>query len=101
MVQTEAQRRAKAKYYAKIKDNEEYKEKMKQNQKNYYELNKEKHSETCKKYYANHKDKLQSESKQKRDQAKIKYVVSKLQEINVEDLAKILIHSKKTKLIDI
>jgi len=49
MVQTEAQRRAKAKYYAKIKDNEEYKEKMKQNQKNYYELNKEKHSETCKK----------------------------------------------------
>ncbi len=101
MIQSEAQKRAKAKYYAKIKDNEEYKEKMKQNKKKYYEANKEKHLDKCKKYYEINRDKFSEEQKEKREQAKIKYVVSKLQEINVQDLAKILIQAKKTKLIDI
>jgi hypothetical protein len=51
MVQTEAQKRAKAKYYAKLRENEEYKKNMAQRTRDYYQQNKEKHLETCKKYY--------------------------------------------------
>jgi len=57
MVQTEAQRRAKAKYYAKLKESEEYKANMAQRSREYYQKNKEKHNETVKKYYeVNKKD---------------------------------------------
>ena len=50
MVQTEAQRRAKAKYYAKLRESEEYKANMAQRSRDYYQKpeNKEKHSETVK-----------------------------------------------------
>ena len=50
MVQTEAQKRAKAKYYAKLKENEEYRAYMAQRSRDYYQKpeNKEKHSETVK-----------------------------------------------------
>jgi len=57
MVQTEAQRRAKAKYCAKLKESEEYKANMAQRSREYYQKNKEKHNETVKKYYeVNKKD---------------------------------------------
>ena len=50
MVQTEAQKRAKAKYYAKLRESEEYKANMAQRSRGYYQKpeNKEKHSETVK-----------------------------------------------------
>ena len=91
MVQSEAQKRAKAKYYQKLKENPEYKEASAKRTKEYYTNNKEKHIESCKQYYAENK----------RKENKIKSVVSKLENISVEDLAKILIEARKTKLIEI
>jgi len=100
MVQSDALKRAKAKYYQKIKDDPNYKEKIANNSKRYYEQNKEKQIETCKQYYAENKEKLLQYSKDKRKENKIKAVVSKLENISVEDLAKILIESRKTSLLD-
>ena len=48
MVQTEAQRRAKAKYYAEMREDPQYKEDMARRQKEYYNNNKEKHLDTIK-----------------------------------------------------
>ena len=56
MVQSEAQKRAKAKYYQKIKENPEYKEASAKRTKEYYENNKEKHIENCKQYYSENKE---------------------------------------------
>jgi hypothetical protein len=100
MVQSDALKRAKAKYYQKIKDDPNYKEKIANNSKKYYEQNKEKQIETCKQYYAENKEKLLQYSKDKRKENKIKAVVSKLENICVEDLAKILIEARKTSLLD-
>ena len=50
MVQSEAQKKAKAKYYAKLREDPVYREKMAMRQKEYYEKNKEKHLESVKKY---------------------------------------------------
>ena len=100
MVQSDALKRAKAKYYQKIKDDPNYKEKIANNSKKYYEQNKEKQIETCKQYYAENKEKLLQYSKDKRKENKIKAVVSKLENISVEDLAKILIEARKTSLLD-
>jgi hypothetical protein len=101
MVQSEAQKRAKAKYYQKLKENPEYKEASAKRTKEYYTNNKEKHMESCKQYYAENREKLLQYSKDKRKENKIKAVVSKLENISVEDLAKILIEARKTKLIEI
>ena len=101
MVQSDALKRAKAKYYQKIKDDPNYKEKIANNSKRYYEQNKEKQIETCKQYYAENKEKLLQYSKDKRKENKMKAVVSKLENISVEDLAKVLIEARKTKLIEI
>ena len=49
MVQSEAQKRAKAKYYAKLKEDPQYREDMARRQKEYYNKNKEKHLDTVKK----------------------------------------------------
>ena len=65
MVQSEAQKRAKAKYYQKIKENPEYKEASAKRTKEYYENNKEKHMENCKQYYSENKEKLLQYSKDK------------------------------------
>ncbi len=46
MVQTDAQRRAKAKYYAKFKENEEYKAQMTQRSRDCYQKSKAKNNET-------------------------------------------------------
>ena len=102
MVQTEAQRRAKAKYYAKLRENEEYKANMAQRSRDYYQKpeNKEKHSETVKKYYAANKEKINQYIKEKREGNKIKSVVSKLESMDIEVLAKILIQARKTSLLD-
>jgi hypothetical protein len=43
MVQSEAQKRAKAKYYAKLKEDSLYREDMARRQKEYYNNKKEKH----------------------------------------------------------
>ena len=103
MVQTEAQRRVKAKYYAKLRENEEYKANMAQRSRDYYQKpeNKEKHSETVKKYYTANKEKINQYIKEKREPNNIKSVVSKLESMDMEVLAKILIEARKTKLLEI
>ena len=101
MVQTEAQKRAKAKYYAKMREDPQYKEDMARRQKEYYNKNKEKHLDTIKKYYQANKDKIYEHIKEKRAQDKINSVDSKLDNMNMEDLAKILIQARKTKLLEI
>jgi len=63
--------------------------------------NKEKHTETVKKYYEANKEKINQHIKEKRESNKIKSVVSKLESIDMEVLAKILIEARKTKLLEI
>ena len=101
MVQSEAQKRAKAKYYAKLKEDPLYREDMARRQKEYYNKNKEKHLDTVKKYYQANKEKIYEHIKEKRGQDKINSVVSKLENMSMEDLAKILIEARKTKLLEI
>ena len=52
---SDALKRAKAKYYQKIKDDPNYKEKMAKYSKKFYEENKEKQIEKSKKYYNENK----------------------------------------------
>ena len=101
MVQSDALKKAKAKYYQKIKDDPNYKEKCKINHQEYYGKNKDKHLENCKKYYEQNKEKLLEMSKEKRDKSKLKNVMAKLENLTMEDVAKILIEARKTNLIDI
>ena len=103
MVQSEAQKRAKAKYYAKLRESEEYKANMAQRSRDYYQKpeNKEKHNETVKKYHEKNREKIYQQVKEKRNENKIKTVVSKLESMDIEVLAKILIEARKTKLLEI
>jgi hypothetical protein len=54
-----------------------------------------------KKYYEANKEKINQHIKEKRESNKIKSVVSKLESIDMEVLAKILIEARKTKLLEI
>ena len=71
-------KRAKAKYYQKIKDDPNYKEKIAQNSKRYYEENKEKQIEKLKKYYNENKDIISEKNKEKRNKNKLNDVSIKL-----------------------
>ena len=96
-------KRAKAKYYQKIKDDPNYKEKIAQNSKRYYEENKEKQIEKTKKYYNENKDIISEKLKEKRNKNKLNDVLSKLSKLDLidkEKLAKTLIESRKTNLLD-
>ncbi len=70
MVQSEAHKRAKAKYYAKLKEEPQYREEMAWRQKEYYNKNKEKNLDTIKKYYQANKEKIYEHIKEKRGQDK-------------------------------
>ena len=100
MVQSEAQKRAKAKYYQKIKNDPNYKEKMTMNSKKFYEENKEKQIEKSKKYYNENKEIISEKVKEKRNKDKLNDVLTKLELIDKEQLAKLLIESKKSNLLD-
>ena len=101
MVQSEAQKKAKAKYYAKLREDPQFMEKMAKRQKEYYEKNKEKHLETVKRYFEANKEQINEHNKQKRQEKKLNNVLSTLEAIPIQDLAKILIDNKKTKLLEI
>ena len=66
-----------------------------------YNKNKEKHLDTVKKYYQANKDKIYEYIKEKRGQDKINSVDSKLENMSMEELAKILIEARKTKLLEV
>ena len=70
MVQSEAQKRAKAKYYAKLKEDPQYREDMARRQKEYYNKNKEKHLDTVKKIIKLIKKRFMNILKRKEDRIK-------------------------------
>ncbi len=73
---------------------------MARRQKEYHNKNKE-HLDTVKKYYQANKETIYEHNKQKGGQDKINSVVSKLENMSMEELAKILIEARKTKLLEI
>ena len=98
--QSDAVKRAKAKYYSKKKLDPEFMEQNRNKAKEYYIHNSERHQNKCKEYYLEHKQDIFDQAKQKRDKKKIVAVRAKLENIDIEQIAKILIEARKTRLLD-
>ena len=98
--QSDAVKRAKAKYYNKKKLDPEFMEQNRNKAKEYYTHNSERHQNKCKEYYLEHKEYIFDQAKQKRDKKKIDAVKAKLENIDIEQLARILIEARKTRLLD-
>ena len=101
MPQSEALKRAKAKYYQKKKEDPEFIKMNANKAKDYFELHRDQHKETCKRYYEEHKDGISVKLKEKRDRKKLDDVTFRLQQIDTEQLAKILIAARKTRLLEV
>ena len=98
--QSEAVKRAKAKYYNKKKLSPEFMQQNRNKAKQYYIHNSERHQNKCKEYYLEHKEYIDDQAKQKRDKKKIDAVKEKLESMDIEQLARILIEARKTRLLD-
>ena len=98
--QSEALKRAKAKYYSKKKLDPEFMEQNRSKAKQYYMNNSERHQNNVKEYYVEHKEYIVDQAKQRRDKKKLDTVKAKLENIDIEQLAKILIEARKTRLLD-
>ena len=98
--QSEAVKRAKAKYYNKKKLDPEFMEQNRNKAKEYYTHNSERHQNKCKEYYLEHKQDIYDQAKLRRDKKKINEVKAKLENIDIEQLARILIEARKTRLLD-
>ena len=86
MVQTEAQKRAKAKYYAKLRENEEYKKNMAQRTRDYYQQNKEKHREHNKNYYQQKKREKLLQDIQEKENELVNYLKDLEKKQNEENI---------------
>ena len=98
--QSDAVKRAKAKYYNKKKLDPEFMEQNRSKAKQYYMNNSERHQNNVKEYYVEHKEYIVDQAKQRRDKKKLDTVKAKLENIDIEQLAKILIEARKTRLLD-
>lgn len=98
--QSDAVKRAKAKYYSKKKLDPEFMEQNRSKAKEYYTHNSERHQNKCKEYYLEHKQDIYDQAKLRRDKKKINEVKAKLENIDLEQLARILIEARKTRLLD-
>ena len=98
--QSDAVKRAKAKYYSKKKLDPEFMEQNRNKAKEYYIHNSERHQNNVKEYYLEHKEYIVDHAKQRRDKKKIDTVKAKLELMDTEQLAKILIEARKTRLLD-
>ena len=98
--QSEAVKRAKAKYYNKKKLDPEFMEQNRSKAKQYYINNSERHQNNVKEYYLEHKEYIVDQAKQRRDKKKLDTVKAKLELMDTEQLPKILIEARKTKLLD-
>ena len=87
--QSEAVKRAKAKYYNKKKLDPDFMEQNRNKAKQYYIHNSERHQNKCKEYYLGHKQDIDDQAKQR-----------KLENIDIEQLGRILIEVRKTRLLD-
>ncbi len=74
---SDALKKAKAKYYQKIKDDPNYKEKMAKNSKKFYEENKEKQIEKKKIYYNENKNVFSEKMRETRNKNKLTDVLTK------------------------
>jgi hypothetical protein len=99
-VQSESLKRAKAKYYSKKKLDPEFMEQNRSKEKQHYIQNSEHHKQKCREYYLEHKQDIYDQAKQRRDKKKIDEVKAKLDQMDTEQLARILIESRKTSLLD-
>ena len=105
-VQSEAVKKAKAKYYQKKKQDAEFVTKLRDKSKNYYYEHKDdpEFKEYHKKYYEDNKEEIIARTKDYYKNynynKKLKDVVSKLEEKGFEQVAKILIATRKVKLLD-
>ena len=98
--QSDAVKRAKAKYYNKKKLSPEFMQQNRNKAKQYYIHNSERHQNKCKEYYLEHKEYIDDQAKQKRDKKKIDAVKAKLENMDIEELARIMIEARKTRLLD-
>ena len=98
--QSDAVKRAKAKYYNKKKLDPEFMEQNRNKAKEYYTHNSERHQNKCKEYYLEHKQEIYDQAKLRRDKKKLDTVKAKLENIDIEQLARILIEARKTRLLD-
>ena len=98
--QSDAVKRAKAKYYNKKTLDPEFMEQNRIKAKEYYTHNSERHQNKCKEYYLEHKQEIYDQAKLRRDKKKLDTVKAKLENIDIEELARILIEARKTRLLD-
>ena len=98
--QSDAVKRAKAKYYSKKKLDPEFMEQNRNKAKEYYRHNSERHQNNVKEYYLEHKEYIVDQANQRRDKKKLDTVKAKLELMDTEQLAKILIEARKTRLLD-
>jgi len=98
--QSDSVKRAKAKYYNKKKLDPEFMEQNRNKAKEYYTHNSERHQNKCKEYYLEHKQDIHDQAKLRRDKKKLDTVKAKLELMDTEQLAKILIEARKTRLLD-
>lgn len=104
--QSEAQKRAKSKYYQKKKQEPEFIEASRQRAKEYYEIKKndpeykEHYKNYSKEYYKINSEKTKEYYKNYNYNKKIKEVVEKLENLGILKIAEIIINNKKVKLFD-
>jgi anaerobic selenocysteine-containing dehydrogenase len=98
--QSETLKRTKTKYYSKKKLDLEFMEQNRNKVKEYYTHNSERHQNKCKEYYLEHKQEIYDQAKLRRDKKKLDTVKAKLENIDIEQLARILIEARKTSLLD-
>ena len=87
--------------YNKSLLNKEYKIRLAKQRHDNHIKNKDKYNKKHRDNYQANKDKIYEYIKEKRGQDKINSVVSKLENMSMEELAKILIESRKTKLLEV
>ena len=98
--QYESLKRAQAKYYIKKKLDPEFMEQNRSKAKQHYIQNAEHHKQKCREYYLEHKQDIYDQAKQRREKKKVDEVKAKLENMDTEQLARILIEARKTRLLD-
>jgi hypothetical protein len=98
--QSESLKRAKAKYYSKKKLDPEFMEQNRSKARQHYIQNAEHHKQKYREYYLDHKQDIYDQAKQRREKKKVDEVKAKLENMDTEQLARILIEARKTRLLD-
>ena len=97
---SEVLKRTKSKYYNNNKLDPAFMEQNRNKHKEWYIHNSERHQNKCKEHYLEHKQDIFDRAKQKRDNKKIDTVKAKMENIDIEQLVRILIESRKTRVLD-